>query len=202
MVVSVDRDRKDDTYSIDSIIGIRMPKTSQQSDHQNSTTYQDYINAYKEFPILPDYQPSHHPDHPVRIRVLAFKHDVNRHAPILFRKGPDAAFSDELVNIVMDGFHKSAHFEIVDATIVPDFKSSPDFVLKEDEDIVWVADMRRIVYKADYTIGVQLADAVNKTRQYQLEKFAASGRNIPSLHVVLMDYRDKVNRVQSIYLAV
>jgi hypothetical protein len=144
------------------------------------------------------------PKKPVRIRILLFEHKLHE---ITFRKGPTSHIGDEVLNICMDGFARSPYFELVNFTIVPDFTlatnntATPPFVLPEDEDIVWVVDMRRTVKKSSYTIGQQLVVAANATRQYQMQQRAllaerASLVRLPSLQVVLMDYRDKIGEKQ------
>jgi len=120
---------------------------------------------------------------PVRIRVLLFVHQARR---VTFRDGNDWAIGDEVLNICMDGWKRSPYFDLENATIVQDFHKEPDFVLREREDIVWVADIRRTLYQTTYTIPKQLLDAAEKTRRWQRENVINS-----TLKVVLMDYRDK-----------
>jgi Glycosyl transferases group 1 len=130
------------------------------------------------------------PSSPVRIRVLLFEH-VKR--PIIFRPGPTGAISDEVLHIVMDGADRSAYFELLDPVLVPDFTIEPNFVIEEARDVVWVVDMRRIVYKVDYTIPEQVLHALNNTRQYQLQhKTSDSSYIVPDIRIVLMDFRDRL----------
>jgi hypothetical protein len=121
---------------------------------------------------------------PVRIRVLLFEHKGRR---VEFRKGNTWAIGDEVLNICMDGWKISPYFEFLNATVVPDFNSNTLFQLRETQDVVWVADMRRIVYGKQYTISQQLVDAAQKTLDWQRQ------HNInATLKVVLMDYRDRL----------
>jgi hypothetical protein len=121
---------------------------------------------------------------PVRIRALLFD---NQRRLISFRKGDTWAISDEVLNICMDGWNRSPYFDFVEATVVPDFHTEPDYVLRERQDIVWVVDMRRILKGQKYTVSLQLLDAANKTLQWQKQQDDVNA----SLKVVLMDYRDR-----------
>lgn len=138
-------------------------------------------------PITPN---AHLLGRPIRIRVLLFERKGHA-AELIFRKGPTGGISDEILNIAMDGFERSPYFELVNATIVPDFHEKPDFVLEEDEDIVWVIDERRRVYNVSYTIPAQLYKLAQDTLEYQQRRATADPTfHIPSLKVVFMDYRD------------
>jgi hypothetical protein len=121
---------------------------------------------------------------PVRIRALLFE---NQARLISFRKGETWAISDEVLNICMDGWNRSPYFDFVEATVVPDFHTEPDYVLREQQDIVWVVDMRRILKGKKYTVWLQLLDAANKTLEWQRQQDNVNA----SLKVVLMDYRDR-----------
>jgi hypothetical protein len=137
------------------------------------------------------------PERPVRVRILLFEHKKRE---ISFRPGPMAAISDELLNICMDGFARSPHFDLVNWTIVPDFTLQPDFCLPEvndDDDttvnnnhdeIVWVADMRRIVLIGTYTISRQLVQLAQST----LAHHRARNTTPPTIRVVFMDFRDRI----------
>jgi hypothetical protein len=120
---------------------------------------------------------------PVRIRALFFEHQAKR---VAFRSGENWAISDEVLNICIDGWKRSPYFEFVDATVFPDFHEQPDFVLHERQDIVWVADLRRILKRQKYSVSFQLLDAANKTLEWQRQHKVTA-----SLKVVLMDYRDR-----------
>jgi hypothetical protein len=138
---------------------------------------------------------------PLRIRVLLF---LNQQGPdINFRPGPTARISDEILNIGMDGFERSRSFELVNATVIPDNPTT--FVLPEDEDIVWVVDLRRMKTNLNYSIPEQLVHLVRNTLDYQRARFGNGNGNgdsattttttttQPRLKVVFMDYRDKVD---------
>lgn len=161
------------------------PPRQQQHGHRSSLKLPvtDLLDSFRpeHAPILPGVTPD--AKNPVRVRVLLFLHQSRE---IAFRKGKDWAIGDEVLNICMDGWTRSPYFHLVNATIVPDFHVEPDFVVKETRDTVWVADMRRMLYNAQYTIPKQLLDAANKTIQWQRQN------NInATLKVVLMDYRDR-----------
>lgn len=187
----------DDSSSINmSTVGTRNKEVESSSSNNSTAAF-----------LLDRFRPCHSPimgssflhstnnkTKPVRIRILLFEHKLHH---VKFRKGPTWAIGDEILNICMDGFERSSHFDLVNATIVPDFtlptSSGEPFVMQEDDDIVWVVDMRRTVMKGSYTIGKQLVVAANATINYQLQRKAADPSfTIPSLQIVLMDYRDKI----------
>jgi hypothetical protein len=118
---------------------------------------------------------------PVRMRVLLFE---NSRRSIGFRKGPTSAISDEVLNICMDGFELSSYFDLLDFAIIPD---DPNYYLEEKDDVVWVVDMRRMVFSGNWSTITQVASLVQQTLQYQ----KGLNRSTPSLKLVFMDYRDK-----------
>jgi hypothetical protein len=143
-----------------------------------------FRQAHRQAPIIGEGAPPS--NKPIRIRVLLFEHKIRN---MRFRDDhATASISDEVLNICMDGFERSPHFELVNATVVPDYTVRPDFVLKEDEDVVWVADMRRTIFGHSYTIAAQLVVAAQATLNYQREH----QKGQPSLKVVLMNYRDRI----------
>ena len=124
-----------------------------------------------------------------KIRKLLFDHH-ERH--LSFRKGPTSAIGDEVLNINMDGFERSPYFEIIGTHVVPDFHDDPTFLLEEDEDVVWVVDMRRFLMHKSYSIHRQLVVLANSTLQYQDEKVRSKKLDRrPRLTVVMMDWRDR-----------
>jgi hypothetical protein len=158
---------------------------------QNKNVFLDPLNQTEllnlfdasSFPIIR----TKRDDRPVRIRILLFEHQKRN---IVFREGPTWAISDELLNICSDGFERSPNFELLGTTIVPDFNLQPDFVLPEDEDVVWVVDMRRTVLGQQYTISRQLVHLTNATLHYQRQQHT---QTLPKIQVVLMDYRDRIS---------
>jgi hypothetical protein len=124
-----------------------------------------------------------------KVRIILFDH---KSRSVRFREGPTWAVGDEVLNICMDGFERSPYFEIVGTSLIPDFNVDPSFVLEEDEDVVWVVDMRRIVLMQSYSIHRQLVILANNTIHDQKEK--VESRKVarrPRLTVVLMDFRDR-----------
>jgi hypothetical protein len=127
-------------------------------------------------------------DKPVRIRVLSF---TMKKKPITFRSDNTTwTIGDEVLNICMDGFQRSPYFELLDHAIIPD---DPAYYLQEDDNVVWVVDMRRFTQNKIYSTIEQVANLVNQTLRYQQETFSSSTKQQqqPSLKVVLMDYRDR-----------
>ena len=121
------------------------------------------------------------PKRAIRVRILLFDH---KKRSVTFRPGPTAAISDEMLNIVMDGLSQSPYFELLNATIIPDFTVQPDYVLHEDgDDVVWIADMRRTVFGHSYTIPRQLVQLAAGTVQHHPHT---------KIHVVLADFRDRI----------
>jgi hypothetical protein len=156
------------------------PNTLGESNHFGPGTpinpsRQDF--TAKHAPIM-----LHLPDKtsPVRVRVLLFEH---KQRYIDFRKDSTWAISDEVLNICMDGFERSQYFELLDYAIIPD---DPNYFLKEEQNVVWVVDMRRFVVARNYSTVEQVARLANHTIHYQETKAIK-----PSLKVVFMDWRDK-----------
>lgn len=139
-------------------------------------------------PIIKTVTPTGEP--PVtRIRIILFDH---KSRSVRFREGPTWAIGDEVLNICMDGFDRSPYFEIVGTALIPDFTIDPQFILEEDEDVVWVVDMRRIVLRQSYSIHRQLVILANNTLHDQEEKVRTKKLDRrPRLTVVLMDFRDR-----------
>lgn len=128
-----------------------------------------------------------------KVRIILFEH---KSRTVRFREGPTWAIGDELLNICMDGFDRSPYFEIVGTALIPDFNVDPYFLLEEEEDIVWVVDMRRIVLRQPYSIHRQLVVLANNTLRDQQEKIRARKINRqPHLTVVLMDFRDRFSAI-------
>ena len=135
-----------------------------------------YRTAHRQSPIY-GHQP---PEIPLAIQVLLFD---NQHRPITFRPGPTWAIGDEVLHICIDGFRRSPYFHVLPPVVVPDM--DPNFTLPvTHEHVVWVADMRRTVFGAKYTIGKQLAYMYEQQRKAQPDLQLSS--------IVLMDFRDRV----------
>lgn len=138
------------------------------------------------------------PPHKVRIRVLLMTKGTSR---IYFRNhsDPTALMSDEVLNICLDGWNRSPYFDVLDSawTVVPDHRLAPEFRLKEADDVVWVVDMRRFrranrKETKDYTILDELVILANNTLRYQYDFATLTGRQVPKLRIVLMDFRDNI----------
>jgi len=142
----------------------------------DQTDFQRFYDAALD-PIAPYYKPGI--SKPVKVRILLFDHASRS---IRFRDGPNWAISDEVLNICMDGFSRSSHFELVGSTIVPDLETDPQFALPDDHNMTWIVDMRRTILRHGHTITRQLVHLVNNTLSLNPQA---------SLRVVLMDYRDK-----------
>lgn len=157
----------------------------------NQSTLLALFNA-KDDPILRIIPPR---EKPIRIRILLFQHKMRE---LVFReKGPYRYISDEIWNICMDGIRRSTYFELVNVTFIPDFTVQPNFALPEDDDIVWIIDMRRTITNQKYTIPRQLAHLVKTTLQYQQNTQHSSWQRQkvrPTIRVVLLDYRDRTDQ--------
>jgi hypothetical protein len=130
----------------------------------------DKYNA-KNAPIMETYVPGE--SDPVRVRILLFEY---KNKTLNFRSGKTSAMSDELLNICLDGFEKSPHFESLPFVLIPD---DPNYYLTEDDGkgVVWVIDMRR-TFRLQ-----QVVSLVNQTLSH--------GNSTSKLKIVFMDYTDK-----------
>ena len=88
----------------------------------------------------------------VRVRILLFRHTQ---FSIRFRKGPTKGISDKFLNICMDGFKRSPHFDFQGTKFIPD---APDQFLEEDQDIIWVVGMRRMIEQ--HLVSIQTNGAI------------------------------------------
>lgn len=163
-------------------------------DVLNNTQLFSLFSTGNVAPILIQ-QHSRPPRSPVRVRVLLFEHKQRQ---ISFRDDPKTwAISDEVLNICMDGLERSPHFELLNATTVPDFTLQPNFTLLETDDTVWIVDMRRMMINAAYSIGRQLVHLVRRTLEEKMADSGSRGRPStrragPRITVVLMDFRDRI----------
>mmetsp|Transcript_23461 Transcript_23461/g.55590 ORF Transcript_23461/g.55590 Transcript_23461/m.55590 type:complete len:748 (+) Transcript_23461:220-2463(+) len=109
--------------------------------------------------------------------------------------------SDELLNICLDGFERSAYFEVLEPTIVVESSannttsttSNASPLLKETRPVVWVIDVRRLFVTRTKYILDPLIELVYQTRKWQIQQ-QVQGLELPSIHVVFMDYRDRWSR--------
>ena len=133
---------------------------------------------------------------PVRVRILLFAGPTK----VMFRKGPTSAISDEMLNIVMDGFQRSFYFELLnpEPTLLDETQTLfyPEAVNatsstktindRSQQPILWIIDMRRMLQRQKhYTIPEQILVLVER----HLEVNPSLRGN---LIVVFFDYRDKV----------
>lgn len=110
----------------------------------------------------------------VRVRILLFRHTQ---FSIRFRKGPTKGISDKFLNICMDGFKRSPHFDFQGTKFIPD---APDQFLEEDQDIIWVVGMRRMIEQHSVSIPEQMVQLVRGTLDYQNETIAGQKKNLLS----------------------
>ena len=129
------------------------------------------------------------PANPIRVRILLFE---NQARTIQFRPGPTGAISDEVLKIVMNGMDHSPHFELVEATVVPDFHVDPNFTIQDTKDTIWIVDMRRLIIGTPYSVVKQLNKAVNQTWQFH-EQYHIDPK--PQIKIVLMDWRDRIDTI-------
>jgi hypothetical protein len=165
----------------------QMRSRNQRPQHSATSSFsslnarlREKYNA-KNAPILESYSPD--TSDPIRVRILLFEY---KNKTLNFRKGPTSAISDELLNICLDGFERSAYFEPLPSIIIPD---DPQFHLAEEEgkDVVWVIDMRR-TFRLH-----QVVSLVKRTLSFSDNN---NNNNItvthpPKLKLVFIDYTDK-----------
>ena len=128
----------------------------QQKSVEQHTACQPSIKppslSNKEVALLKTFNPKNAPivgrtladiSKPVKVRVLLLspKRWLRRFS---YRPGPLRYISDEMFNIVMDGFQRSPYFENLDPQIVHDHRSNESFVIQEQDDVVWVVDSRNM----------------------------------------------------------